>query len=112
MKPEEGLYSLCGVLARHRYPSTGRACCLVRRLACLGNGSDHSGGESMLDLPAQFGVGLVCDAQDLDEVVRLGSIRARCFILNSVLLTPYAKCLDGRQDVANRRIEDLIREYE
>ncbi len=23
-----------------------------------------------------------------------------------------AKCLDGRQDVANRRIEDLLREYE
>ena len=33
---------------------------------------------------------------------------------NSVelLLTRYAKCLDGRQDVANRRIEDLLREYE
>jgi hypothetical protein len=29
-----------------------------------------------------------------------------------VLLTRYAKCLDGRQDVANRRIEDLLREYE
>jgi integrase len=26
-----------------------------------------------------------------------------------VLLTRYAKCLDGRQDVANRRIEDLLR---
>lgn len=24
----------------------------------------------------------------------------------------YAKCLDGRQDVANRRIEDLLRECE
>jgi integrase len=29
-----------------------------------------------------------------------------------VLLIRYAKCLDGRQDVANRRIEDLLREYE
>lgn len=29
-----------------------------------------------------------------------------------VLLTRNAKCLDGRQDVANRRIEDLLREYE
>ncbi|MFG2774504.1 tyrosine-type recombinase/integrase [Streptomyces sp. NPDC048350] len=29
-----------------------------------------------------------------------------------VLLSRYAKCLDGRQDVANRRIEDLLREYE
>ena len=29
-----------------------------------------------------------------------------------VLLTRYAKCLDGRQDVANRRIEDPLREYE
>jgi integrase len=29
-----------------------------------------------------------------------------------VLLTRYTKCLDGRQDVANRRIEDLLREYE
>ncbi|MFF0304948.1 hypothetical protein ACFYTV_30100, partial [Streptomyces sp. NPDC004562] len=29
-----------------------------------------------------------------------------------VLLTRYAKCLDGRQDVANRRIEELLREYE
>ncbi|MEU6319240.1 site-specific integrase [Streptomyces sp. NPDC047009] len=29
-----------------------------------------------------------------------------------VLLTRYAKCLDGRQEVANRRIEDLLREYE
>lgn len=29
-----------------------------------------------------------------------------------VLLTRYAKCLDGRQDVANRRIEGLLREYD
>lgn len=29
-----------------------------------------------------------------------------------VLLTRYAKCLDGRQEVANLRIEDLLREYE
>jgi hypothetical protein len=29
-----------------------------------------------------------------------------------VLLTRYAKCLDGRQDVVNGRIEDLRREYE
>ncbi|MET8631433.1 MULTISPECIES: site-specific integrase [unclassified Streptomyces] len=29
-----------------------------------------------------------------------------------VLLSRYAKCLDGRQDVANRRIEDLLREYD
>ncbi|MFI8179257.1 tyrosine-type recombinase/integrase [Actinacidiphila glaucinigra] len=29
-----------------------------------------------------------------------------------VLLGRYAKCIDGRQDVANRRIEDLLREYE
>lgn len=28
-----------------------------------------------------------------------------------VPLTRYAKCLDGRQDVANRGIEDLLREY-
>ncbi|MBB0243281.1 hypothetical protein FNQ90_03935 [Streptomyces alkaliphilus] len=27
-----------------------------------------------------------------------------------VLLTRYAKCLNGRQDVVNRRIEDLLRE--
>lgn len=29
-----------------------------------------------------------------------------------VLLTRYVKCLDGRQDVANRRIENLLCEYE
>ncbi|MEV0093365.1 site-specific integrase [Streptomyces sp. NPDC050738] len=29
-----------------------------------------------------------------------------------VLLGRYAKCIDGRQGVANRRIEDLLREYE
>ncbi|MFJ8665163.1 tyrosine-type recombinase/integrase [Streptomyces sp. NPDC093600] len=29
-----------------------------------------------------------------------------------VLLSRYAKCLDGRQEVANRRIEDLLSEYE
>ncbi|MFE4207641.1 hypothetical protein ACFRSX_10315 [Streptomyces goshikiensis] len=29
-----------------------------------------------------------------------------------VLLSRYAKCLDGRQEVANRRVEDLLREYE
>ncbi|MFJ5216975.1 tyrosine-type recombinase/integrase [Streptomyces sp. NPDC088354] len=29
-----------------------------------------------------------------------------------VLLSRYAKCIDGRQEVANRRIEDLFREYE
>lgn len=29
-----------------------------------------------------------------------------------VLLPRYAKCLDGRQDVANRYIEDLLRESE
>ncbi|GAB7104476.1 hypothetical protein JCM4814A_27900 [Streptomyces phaeofaciens JCM 4814] len=29
-----------------------------------------------------------------------------------VLLTRYAKRLDGGQDIANRRIEDLLREYE
>ncbi len=29
-----------------------------------------------------------------------------------VLLSRYAKCLDGRQEVASRRIEDLLREYE
>lgn len=29
-----------------------------------------------------------------------------------VLLTQYAKCLDGRQDVANRRLKELLREYE
>ncbi|MFC9703883.1 hypothetical protein ACFTWD_24680 [Streptomyces sp. NPDC056943] len=29
-----------------------------------------------------------------------------------VLLTRYAKCLDGRQEVANRRIEELLGEYE
>lgn len=32
--------------------------------------------------------------------------------MHDVLLTRYSKCLDGRQDVANRRIEDLLREYE
>ncbi|MGW6750659.1 tyrosine-type recombinase/integrase [Streptomyces sp. NPDC055006] len=29
-----------------------------------------------------------------------------------VLLSRYVKCLDGRQEVANRRIEDLLHEYE
>ncbi|MGI5252516.1 tyrosine-type recombinase/integrase [Actinacidiphila glaucinigra] len=29
-----------------------------------------------------------------------------------VLLSRYAKCIDGRQEVANRRIEALLREYE
>ncbi|WP_328304367.1 hypothetical protein [Streptomyces sp. NBC_00435] len=29
-----------------------------------------------------------------------------------VLLSRYAKCLDGRQVVANRRMEDLLGEYE
>jgi integrase len=29
-----------------------------------------------------------------------------------VLLSRCAKCIDGRQEVANRRIEDLLREYE
>ncbi|MFE5555220.1 tyrosine-type recombinase/integrase [Streptomyces sp. NPDC056544] len=29
-----------------------------------------------------------------------------------VLLGRYAKCLDGRQEVGNRRIEELLREYE
>ncbi|SEO22268.1 tyrosine-type recombinase/integrase [Actinacidiphila rubida] len=29
-----------------------------------------------------------------------------------VLLSRYAKCLDGRQEVANGRIEELLREYE
>jgi integrase len=29
-----------------------------------------------------------------------------------VLLSRYAKCIDGRQEVANRRIEDLLREYD
>lgn len=29
-----------------------------------------------------------------------------------VLLSRYAKCIDGRQEVANRRIEDLLRAYE
>jgi integrase len=29
-----------------------------------------------------------------------------------VLLSRYAKCLDGRQEVANRKIEELLREYE
>ncbi|WP_369146518.1 hypothetical protein [Streptomyces sp. R44] len=29
-----------------------------------------------------------------------------------VLLSRYAKGLDGRREVANRRIEDLLREYE
>lgn len=33
---------------------------------------------------------------------------------NSVefLLSRYAKCIDGRQEVANRRIEGLLREYD
>ncbi|SOE65690.1 Phage integrase family protein [Streptomyces sp. OV198] len=29
-----------------------------------------------------------------------------------VLLGRYAKCIDGRQEIANRKIEDLLREYE
>ncbi|MGX6743638.1 integrase [Streptomyces xantholiticus] len=29
-----------------------------------------------------------------------------------VPLSGFAKCLDGRQEVATRRIEDLLREYE
>ncbi|WP_237406836.1 hypothetical protein [Streptomyces sp. M2CJ-2] len=29
-----------------------------------------------------------------------------------ILLSRYVKCIGGRQDVANRRIEDLLREYE
>ncbi|MFJ8030326.1 tyrosine-type recombinase/integrase [Streptomyces sp. NPDC096032] len=29
-----------------------------------------------------------------------------------VLLSRYAKCLDGRQEIANRKIEELLREYE
>ncbi|MFI2299125.1 tyrosine-type recombinase/integrase [Actinacidiphila glaucinigra] len=29
-----------------------------------------------------------------------------------VLLSRYAKCIDGRQEVANRKIEELFREYE
>jgi integrase len=29
-----------------------------------------------------------------------------------VLLSRYAKCIDGRQEIANRKIEDLLREYE
>ncbi|WP_329301649.1 hypothetical protein OG410_28010 [Streptomyces sp. NBC_00659] len=28
------------------------------------------------------------------------------------LLTRYAKCLDGRQDVVNRRIGDRLREHD
>lgn len=29
-----------------------------------------------------------------------------------VLLNRYAKCIDGRQEIANRKIEELLREYE
>jgi len=29
-----------------------------------------------------------------------------------VLLSRYAKCIDGRQGIANRKIEELLREYE
>jgi hypothetical protein len=29
-----------------------------------------------------------------------------------VLPTRYAKCIDGRQEIANRKIEELLREYE
>jgi integrase len=29
-----------------------------------------------------------------------------------VLLSRYAKCIDGRQEIANRKIEELLREYE
>jgi integrase len=29
-----------------------------------------------------------------------------------VLLGRYAKCIDGRQEIANRKIEELLREYE
>lgn len=29
-----------------------------------------------------------------------------------VLLRRYAKCIDGRQEIANRKIEELLREYE
>lgn len=33
---------------------------------------------------------------------------------NSVEVLPsrYAKCIDGRQEIANRKIEELLREYE
>lgn len=29
-----------------------------------------------------------------------------------VLLSRYAKCIDGRQEIVNRKIEELVREYE
>jgi hypothetical protein len=29
-----------------------------------------------------------------------------------VLLSRYAKCIDGRQEIANRKIEELLAEYE
>jgi integrase len=29
-----------------------------------------------------------------------------------VLLSRYAKCIDGRQEIVNRKIEELLREYE
>lgn len=31
---------------------------------------------------------------------------------DSVLLSRYAKCIDGRQEIINRKIEKLFREYE
>jgi hypothetical protein len=37
---------------------------------------------------------------------------AKAVTITEVLLTRYAKCLDGRQDVANRRLEELLRENE
>jgi hypothetical protein len=29
-----------------------------------------------------------------------------------VLLSRYAKCIDGRKEIANRKIEELLHEYE
>ncbi|GAA0539686.1 hypothetical protein GCM10010390_47090 [Streptomyces mordarskii] len=48
----------------------------------------------------------------LNAGVGLTEVAGRAGNRVEVLLTRYAKCLDGRQDVANRRIEDLLCEYE
>ncbi|MFE6284518.1 hypothetical protein [Streptomyces sp. NPDC057877] len=48
----------------------------------------------------------------LNAGVDLTEVAERAGNSVEVLLTRYAKCLDGRQEVANRRIEELLREYE
>ncbi|MYS98536.1 hypothetical protein GTY58_15510 [Streptomyces sp. SID5469] len=51
-----------------------------------------------------------------DESARLRSppVRHGCDLRNSVevLLSRYAECIDGRQEIANRKIEELLRQYD